>query len=537
MLSNFIYSEDKWLETDRRAESIAIDHQLTAKLTLDAGVRHVHQSAGAVLSLSSSADQIALPGQAPVYATGSGLNPAGSGFWGTGAGLNPVTGQPQSFALNGQPIPVGNTSAAIDAFTVRGGAKYMAQENWSLGAEVGQDHGFANDPTWVAVNTDYRYEKGRIFARAETPTGRATAGADYRVLADTSVYGRWEQTNGLASSYALDSATKSQALVFGIRKSDTQGSENYSEMRMREGMNGQDLESASGIRNTISINERLKTNLMGERLKIIHGNGRGAVALGGGVEYNERLWMGTARLEWRQLEKSATALSDDTVDSWMNTLSLARKIDDSWTGLFNNYLLMTDNKAIIGRQLQNRFQLGAAYRPGWSNNFDALLRYENKYERNFELDDKERRLVNLISSNANYHPTRPLWVNGRFAGKSVSETLAGIADNYQAYLLSGRIVYDLNKDFDMGLMGSMLYSPKGKAKQYAYGAELGYLMQQNIWASVGYNLLGFTDKDLTGSDYTMEGLYLRLRMKFDEKDINKHTKVFTNIPEKSVEIK
>ncbi len=537
LLSNFVYNEDKWLGTDRRAESISIDHKLTPKLTLDAGVRHVHQSEGAVLSLSSSAGQIALPGQAPVFATGTGLNPAGAGFWGTGTGLNPVTGQPQSFALNGQPIPIGNTSAAVDAFTVRGGAKYMLQDNWSMGAEVGQDHGFANDPTWAAVNTDYRYEKGRTFARIETPTGRATAGGDYRVLEDTSLYGRWEQTNGLASTYALDSASRTQAIVFGLRKSDMKGSEDYSEMRMREGMNGRDLESASGIRNTISINERLRINLMGERLKVMQGNGRGAVALGGGVEYTERLWTGTARLEWRQLEKSATSVSDDTVDSWMNTLSLARKIDDNWTGLFRNYFLMTDNNSLSGEQLQNRFQLGAAYRPMWLNNFDALLRYENKYERNSELDDKDRRFVNLISTNANYHPARPLWINGRFAGKSVSETLAGVSDNYQAYMVSGRIIYDLNKDFDIGIMGSMLYSPQGRAKQYAYGAELGYLVQENVWASLGYNLSGFVDRDLTASEYTMEGLYVRLRMKFDEKDINKHTKIFRNVNEEPSEIK
>jgi hypothetical protein len=126
----------------------------------------------------------------------------------------------------------------------------------------------------------------------------------------------------------------------------------------------------------------------------------------------------------------------------------------------------------------------------------------------------------------NYHPSRPWWITGRLAGKTVNETLSGVKDSYQAVLLSGRIIRDLNKSFDIGLMGSGMYSPQGSSLQYAYGVEMGYIVQQNVWASLGYNFTGFTDKDLTGSDYTMQGLYIRLRMKFDEKDIQSGTKIF-----------
>jgi len=66
---------------------------------------------------------------------------------------------------------------------------------------------------------------------------------------------------------------------------------------------------------------------------------------------------------------------------------------------------------------------------------------------------------------------------------------------------------------------SVLGSPQGSTKQYAVGAEAGYLVGQNVWVSMGYNFSGFYDKDLSGSDYTRKGVYLRLRMKFDEKGI------------------
>jgi hypothetical protein len=37
-----------------------------------------------------------------------------------------------------------------------------------------------------------------------------------------------------------------------------------------------------------------------------------------------------------------------------------------------------------------------------------------------------------------------------------------------------------------------------------------------VWLSIGYNILGFTDPDLTSEDYTQRAFYLRLRIKFDE---------------------
>jgi len=526
ILAKAMYSEDKWIPAHRQGETVNIEHQLTPKLVLEAGMRHIQQTEGASLSLSSSPSSVVIPGQGSVFG-GEGLNPNGAGFWGTGVGLNPITGQPQS-VFNGSPISNGNKSPALDAYSVRAGAKYLLQENWSMGAEVGHDYGFNFNPTWAAIKTDYQAERARIFARVEAPTGRGTAGMEYRILDETSIYGRWEQTNGLASSFALDSAAKSQVLVAGLRNADGKGGENYSELRMRGGMNGDELENASGMRNTFRITDNLKMNVMSERLRVFHGGSRSAMALGGGLEYSESLWQGSARLEWREMDKTPGALTDDTANSWMSTLSLARKVDESWTGLLRNYLLATDNNAKTGFQLQNRFQLGAAYRPVWVNNFDALLRYENKYEKNDEISPRENRFVNLLSANANYHPSRPWWMNARIAAKTVNETLANVTDQYQAMLISGRIIRDLNKDFDIGLMGSMLYSPKGNSRQYAVGAELGYLVQQNIWASVGYNFTGFTDQDLAGSDYTMQGLYVRMRVKFDEKDIEKRTSLFSS---------
>lgn len=61
-----------------------------------------------------------------------------------------------------------------------------------------------------------------------------------------------------------------------------------------------------------------------------------------------------------------------------------------------------------------------------------------------------------------------------------------------------------------------MWSPGG-VSQNAAGAEIGYLVTANLWLSGGYNWAGFRDRDLTGSEYTSQGGYLRLRFKFDER--------------------
>lgn len=515
LLIDGLYTEDAIAATSRDAEAFRLEHKLDDRWTLDAGVRHVHQTAGAALSFSTASANLMLPGQAPVF-SGSGLNPAGAGFWGTGTGLNPITGQPQSM-LNGTLVPGTVQSPALDAWTVRAGATYKYNTHWSLGAEVGQDIGINNDPYWVAVNTQYQEDNWRLFGRAETPTGRATAGGDYKITKNIALYGRLEKTNGLASSYALDSAARSQALIAGIRQSEGGGLENFNEFRVIDGINGQENQNATGIRNTFPIIPGLKGNVSLERLKILSGNGRGASAVGGGLEWADDKWRASGRLEWRELDAAANA--SNSIQSWMNTVSLARKVDSSWTALIRNYFLLTDDNSIGGVQIQNRFQIGAAYRPVERNDFDALMRYENKYQNNQEINPQEYSNVNILSVNSNYHPERSWWYMGRLAAKTVNENITGVFDQYQAWIVSGRVLYDVSNSWDIGIAASVMGSQQGVSRQYAYGVESGYLLGKNVWASVGYNLSGFYDKDLTGSDYTRRGVYLRLRMKFDEKSI------------------
>lgn len=495
---------------------ISLGYRLSERVTLDFAARHFHRDHGGVASYSLFAPSAVLPDSGAAYG-GAGLNPNGAGFWGMGVGLDAQTGQPQT-AFNGSPLTSNLRAPDIDLTSASVGARVQVAEGWMMGAEVGQDHTADRDPSWVALNTDYRYRKARLFGRVESPTGRAVAGGDYRFSPSTALYGRWEESNGLGSAYALDDAAQSRAFVLGVRRTETGGGDVHGEMRMRDGMNDRDLEAVSGVRDTIAISDRVNANLFAERLEILRGTARSATALGGGLDFGDRGWQGTTRLEWRRIDRGAGPLASSEADSWMSTVSFARKLSDGWTGLIRNYLLTTDDRGKPGDQLQNRFQIGAAYRSPGTSRFDLLLRYENKAEHNDELLVRESRNVDILSANVNWHPVRTWWVEGRVAVKDLRETLAGVRDDYQAWLISGRLIHDIGARFDVGAIAGLMGTPNSNARESTYGLEAGYRVKENVWLSLGHNFAGFRDRDLAGREQTERGWYLRLRMKFDEKN-------------------
>jgi hypothetical protein len=184
-----------------------------------------------------------------------------------------------------------------------------------------------------------------------------------------------------------------------------------------------------------------------------------------------------------------------------------------------------------GDVLQDRFQVGAAYRDTDTNRVNALARYEYKLEKDesgmdgsgFGSDTGQdiRTSAHIVSAHADWHPSRPWWLTGRVAAKWQKDSFfytdtGRVDDDFNAVLLSGRVVYDITENWDIGVLGSTFRGQDG-ANQYAFGVEVGRLLRQNLWLSVGYNATGFQgDQDLTGYEYTQQGAFIRLRFKFDE---------------------
>jgi trimeric autotransporter adhesin len=82
-------------------------------------------------------------------------------------------------------------------------------------------------------------------------------------------------------------------------------------------------------------------------------------------------------------------------------------------------------------------------------------------------------------------------------------------------LLQARVIWDITNRWDVSLIGSVLGEDSFKNQRLGLGAEVGRVLADNLWLSVGYNWRDLTDKDLL-TDYSTKGPFIRLRFKFDE---------------------
>jgi len=350
---------------------------------------------------------------------------------------------------------------------------------------------------------------------------RYALGGDYRVAERTRIYARAESQTGLsAPSAATTDDSASNAVVFGVNTSYWRDTQLFSEYRMRDAMSGQDVQQASGVRNGWDLAPGIRLNTAYEGTQVVNGAAPTTQGATVGLDYTAHpLWRGSTKLEHRiSGDVSSTPGQNEAFNTTLWQVMAARKINRDWTFLARNYLLKTDYQA-RGDVFQDRIQVGVAYRDTDTNRINALAKYEYKIEQ----DDSNTAIGNvssrahIISTHADYHPSRPWWLTGRFAAKWQQDRFeGGVSDTFRAQLVSGRLTYDVTENWDLGVLAAVQTGQYG-AVQHAAGVELGYLVKQNLWLSVGYNHTGFAaDSDLSGYEYTRTGAYLRLRFKFDQ---------------------
>ena len=469
---------------------VGVKVQLTPRLTLDAGLRTVRESEG-LISATSAAPFASTTGLSSSLASG-----AGGGLVGYGnQAIDPATGLVSVSADSLLTSASVLQTVPTRSDTARLGLGYKATARLTLGGEV--ESAVAGDPLQrYALGADYLLaERSRLYLRAETQTGSVTP-------------------SGLATP-----TSSSNTLVFGASTAYWQDTQLFSEYRMRDAISSEGTQLASGVRNVWDLRPGLRASAAYEWTQVLSGVAPTTQAISGGLDFTgDPLWRGSTRLEYRvsgDVPGSATSQAFNTV-LWQ--VMAARKISRDWTFLSRNYLLQTTYDA-HGGVLQDRVQFGVAYRETDRNRVNALAKVEYKTER----DASDASVGNLYSNAqivsllADYHPSRPWWTTGRIAAKWQDDQFeGGVQDSFSAQLVSGRVNYDITENWDLSALVAQQTGQYG-ARQYAQGLEVGYLVHQNLWVSLGYNAAGFSaDSDLAGNDYTREGFYIRLRFKFDQ---------------------
>ncbi len=374
-----------------------------------------------------------------------------------------------------------------------------------------------------------------VFAEAEQdvedPNRRVAAvGGEYRLNSSTRLYGRYEFISSLGSRYGLNEAQQRNATVFGVQTEYMADANLFSEYRLRDALGGRQAEAAIGLRNRWKLGGGWSLVTGYERVRSLSGNSTNAgsaeaTSITGGIEYTGASDLkGAARLELRD---------SSTSDSVLSTVGVAFKLDDEWTALGRNLLTYTRQNNLASKT-EDWLQFGMAYREGGrdasgdltreggpraggANRRNALLRAEYRTEdvADPSTGDSGRRVA-IVSAHINEQVNTRLALAGRVAAKWARDQSVGLFNRYHTKLLAARATYDIASRWDAGIQASALIGAGNRARQFGLGVEVGTLMSENLWLSWGWNVFGFTDRDLTAQDHAQRGLYLRLRFKFDE---------------------
>ena len=478
---------------ERRIAGAGVRWQASERLTLDAGLRRARETIGTQGNGVSS-----VPFGSQLGLTGAIATGAGGGALGYGnQALDPSTGLPVITPSTGLAPAVSNLAPGtrLESDTVRLGIGYKLTDTVRLGGEIEHD-----------IDGDSRR--------------RYAAGADWQWGERTKLYARYERQEGWAYLQGVTTTGQNaNAFIFGVDSTYLKDTQVFSEYRLRDAVSGRDLQLASGVRNFWDVKEGIRLTTALEHIDVVSGQTAPANAASVGIDYiADPLWRGSARLELRRSGDIDSTAENETFTTVLGQALIARKLDRDWTLLARDYLLATRYKA-RGDIVQNRAQLGVAYRDNDTNRVNALGKVEYKDERdasNAATGELKSRAF-IVSAHADWHPSRPWWLTGRVAGKWQRDQFEqGVQSRFDAQLVAGRVVYDVSENWDVGVLAAVQLGQSG-ARQYATGAEVGYLLQQNLWASAGFNVSGFKgDSDLTGYEYVQRGFYLRLRFKFDE---------------------
>ncbi|MBC7658000.1 MAG: hypothetical protein H7147_12625, partial [Frankiaceae bacterium] len=366
---------------------------------------------------------------------------------------------------------------------------------------------------------------------------RLIIGADYKLNSQLTVFGQQE----LARSGAL----KADTTRVGLRTQPWTGSELAASLGNQTGLDGGRLYGNLGLVQKLQINEEWAADFGVDRSQTLRGNaanpfnaaqplasstlgapagnsfsGAGAglnstpgtttslvagdyTALFVGGAYKTRDWSGNARLEWR---------GSDTDTKINLLLGAQRNLEDGRTlaaGLIYNRVSGTlDTSRVDAR-------LSYAYRP-LNSPWIWLDRLQYVHESSQDPAGRllTRKLINNL--NVNWLPNRQTQIALQYGVKYVRDSIDAAAYKGFTDLVGIEARQDLGERWDIGLHAGMLHSWQAGTRDYQLGASIGFKLADNAWLSVGYNQRGFVDRDFAGAEYRARGLYLNLRVKFDQ---------------------
>ncbi|MGB5336075.1 MAG: OmpA family protein [Woeseiaceae bacterium] len=225
-----------------------------------------------------------------------------------------------------------------------------------------------------------------------------------------------------------------------------------------------------------------------------------------GATFTTELWSANARLETRNSDSEERV---SMLMGWYRQPTTGHGLSAGLT------MFQADN--VLGNELkQANLKFGWAYRVADSK-WSFLDRVDLVYDRAVTSAEEQQswRLINNFNANRRISAASQLSL--QYAFKYVRSELGG--DGYTGY--TDLLGIDYRRGFgdrwDAGVNSSIYHSYQSRVIDYGLGVDIGYNVGRNMWLTLGYNVLGFDDKDFEQARYTAAGPYLRFSVKADQR--------------------
>ncbi len=225
-----------------------------------------------------------------------------------------------------------------------------------------------------------------------------------------------------------------------------------------------------------------------------------------GATFTTELWSANARLETRNADSEERV---SMLMGWYRQPTTGHGLSAGLT------MFQADN--VLGNELkQANLKFGWAYRVADSK-WSFLDRVDLVYDRAVTSAEEQQswRLINNFNANRRISAASQLSL--QYAFKYVRSELGG--DGYTGY--TDLLGIDYRRGFgdrwDAGVNSSIYHSYQSRVIDYGLGVDIGYNVGRNMWLTLGYNVLGFDDKDFEQARYTAAGPYLRFSVKADQR--------------------
>ena len=391
-------------------------------------------------------------------------------------------------------------SREFNRFSAEGGYKYLGEDRTDNNAKESQLV-FAGIKGNITDKLDASLRRDQVVSSSEIEDyqTKTAAGLGYKITETTSAY--------ITQEFQEGEENRRDATLAGIESRVTENTTLSSRYQIENSVSGERSQASLGLNNKWEIRKSLTINTAVERIQEIKGeNGGDNTALSVSAEYlQEKDFKATGRYEIRLGENETTNLL---------TLNTGSRLSSS-TSLLTNMSFWKSRKNEGNDSLIDAL-LGLAYRPLGKKSLYMLNTVQLKLNHQGSTATNDRSRSVIFSTEASYKIS-PRWtLLGKYAGKYTWEDIGG--KDFKAYtdLIFAGVNYDITKKWDTGVYSKIMNQYQTKMHSTGYIVRTGYNIAKNMHLGIGYNSSELDDRDLSGGSYKARGMFVDMKIKFDE---------------------